>query len=327
MLATMRTAPHDLTDADVGAAVAARWPIVAKTVSYLPVGFGSHHWLVVEPTGRRWFVTADAVADSEPRLAELTAALTTAHALRHRCGLGFVVAPCTGLDGALLAVSGRYAVAVYPYLEPSTAAAAGSEQTLAMVTALHGTTADVVDLAHLDDLSIRDRSALEAVLVSRDAFLGSGPFAADFAHLVAQYQTPIREALGGHDAVAATIGAELRSWVITHGEPKPNNTMITASGPVLVDWDTVRLAPPARDLWMTGSVHEYTALTGREVPAHQLGFYRLRRDLQDLCVSAAWFAAPHRRTSDTELAWQGSLAICHRLATLAGKHQPAGVRQ
>jgi hypothetical protein len=319
----MRTRPCDLTDADVGAAVAARWPIVTESVTYRPVGFGSHHWLVVEPTGRRWFVTADAVADSELRLAELTAALATAHALRHRCGLEFVVAPSAGLDGALLAVSGRYAVAVYPYLEAITPAPADPQQTLAMVTALHATTADAGHLTTPDDLGIRGRPALERVLASPHAFLGSGPFAADFARLVEDYQQPIREALRGHGAGAATIGAESRSLVITHGEPKPNNTMITASGPVLVDWDTVRLAPPARDLWMTGSVSEYTALTGRHVPAYQLEFYRLRWDLQDLCGAAAWFTASHRRTADTDLVWQGSIAICHRLGDRAGGRQPA----
>jgi spectinomycin phosphotransferase len=91
----MRTPPQDLTEAEVGVAVAAHWDVVAETIEYAPVGFGSHHWVLTGATGRRWFVTADAVADSAERLAELTAALTTAHALRHRCGLEFVVPPAS----------------------------------------------------------------------------------------------------------------------------------------------------------------------------------------------------------------------------------------
>lgn len=79
----MRTPPQDLIEADVGIAVAAHWSIVAETIEYAPVGFGSHHWVLTEPAGRRWFVTGDAVADSDQRLADLTAALKTAHALRH----------------------------------------------------------------------------------------------------------------------------------------------------------------------------------------------------------------------------------------------------
>lgn len=39
------------------------------------------------------------------------------------------------------------------------------------------------------------------------------------------------------------MGTDRSTWVITHGEPKANNTMITPAGPVLVDWDTVQLTP------------------------------------------------------------------------------------
>jgi hypothetical protein len=38
-----------------------------------------------------------------------------------------------------------------------------------------------------------------------------------------------------------------------------------------------------------------------------------------VAVAAHWdvvaFTEPHQRTTDTELAWQGSITICHRLAT------------
>ena len=90
--------------------------IVAETIEYAPVRFGSHHWLLTEPAGRGWFVTGDAVADSDQRLADLTAALKTAHALRHRCDLEFVSAPQVGDDGGLVSIKGRHALALYPYL-------------------------------------------------------------------------------------------------------------------------------------------------------------------------------------------------------------------
>jgi hypothetical protein len=310
----MRTPPLDLTEIDVGAAVAARWPISAASVEYAAVGFGSHHWVLTEPNQRRWFVTADVVAGSAHRLAELTAALNTAHDLHHRCGLEFVVAPRPGINQELLAITGRYAIALYPYLERITDAPAEPRQILSMITALHAATPLVDTVATVDDLTIPDRWALEAVLADASPGSGRGPFSADFATLVREHGLPIRAALNQHDAMASTLGPRRATWVITHGEPKPNNTMITAAGPVLVDWDTVQLAPPARDLWMIGSVARYVATTGRPVPADHLDFYRLRWDLKDLCGSAAWFIAPHRRTTDTELAWEGSIKICRRLA-------------
>jgi len=311
----MRTPPRDLTEAEVGVSVAADWHVVAESIEYAPVGFGSHHWMLTEAAGRRWFLTADAVADSAERLAELSAALTTAYALRHRRGLEFVVAPQAGVDDELLSITGRYALALYPYLERVTDAFANPQQLLTMIIALHAATPDVGDLAAVDDLSVRDRSSLEAVLNNPDTLRRAGPYAAHFTKLIMDYREPIRAALDRHDAVASTLAAERGTWVITHGEPKANNTMITASGPVLVDWDTVQLAPPARDLWMMGSIDTYTSLTGREVPVDQLKFYRLRWDLKDLCGAARWFTGPHQQTADTELAWQGSIAICNRLAT------------
>jgi hypothetical protein len=116
---------------------------------------------------------------------------------------------------------------------------------LTMITALHATTREVGDLAAVDDLTVRDRSTLEAVLANPD---------------------------------------------------------------------TPQSAAPARDLWMTVSIDTYASLTGRQVPAEQLEFYRLRWDLNDLCVSARWLTEPHQPTADTKLAWQGSVTICHRLA-------------
>ncbi len=38
--------------------------------------------------------------------------------------------------------------------------------------------------------------------------------------------------------------------MLTHGEPHRGNTIVTATGVVLVDWDTCLLAPPERDLWL-----------------------------------------------------------------------------
>jgi hypothetical protein len=197
----MHTAPADLSVSELRTALVTGWRIEPSSITYASVGFGSHHWTVVEPSSRRWFVTADAIADSSTRLADLNAALRTALALRRDAGLDFVGAPVQRLDGRLLQTSGRYAIAV-----------------------------------------------------------------------------------------------------------------ITSNGPVMIDWDTVRLGPPTRDLWMIGGHQRYTALTGRVPSSEQLDFYRLRWDLADLCSSGSWFCRPHEATADTELSWHGAVAICKRLS-------------
>ena len=111
----MRTPPEDLTDEQVAATVSRHWSITARTIRYVPLGFGSHHWLLSDVAGGRWFVNGDALSDDaiapdDHRFLELKAALTTAHVLRHRCGLAFVTAPVPGCDEGLLSTTGRFAL-------------------------------------------------------------------------------------------------------------------------------------------------------------------------------------------------------------------------
>ena len=108
-----------------------------------------------------------------------------------------------------------------------------------------------------------------------------------------------------------TVATERRSgWVVTHGEPHRANTIDTADrGVVLIDWDTVLVAPPERDLWALigedeGIAHEYTNLTGQVVDGIMIDLYRLSWDLTEVCLYAADFLAPHERTADTEVAWE-----------------------
>ena len=108
----MHVPPADLSVSHLRTALVSAWRIVPSSIAYAPVGFGSHHWTVVEPSSRRWFVTADAVTDSSTRLAELSSALRTAFTLRRDAGLEFVVAPVQRLDGGLLQTSGRYGPAL-----------------------------------------------------------------------------------------------------------------------------------------------------------------------------------------------------------------------
>ena len=119
----MLAPPDDLPDAALASALGHSWAIAVASVEYRAVGWGSHHWDVADAAGSRWFVTADDLEDK--RLSEdgpaaqsgrLRAALTAAEDLRD-CGRTFVVAPVPARDGALLAlVSGRFAVAVYPFV-------------------------------------------------------------------------------------------------------------------------------------------------------------------------------------------------------------------
>jgi spectinomycin phosphotransferase len=78
---------------------------------------------------------------------------------------------------------------------------------------------------------------------------------------------------------------------------------------MLVDWDTVGLARPERDLWLVASetgdeLRRYTELTGRPVDTAALELYRLRWALDDISCFVRDLRAAHRRTADTQHAWQ-----------------------
>ena len=90
----MQSQPHDLTDDAVATAVSEGWDVPATAASYLPVGYGSHHWAVEDAGGGLWFASVDVVPldDRDGGVFRLTAALGVAVAARDS-GLSFVVAP------------------------------------------------------------------------------------------------------------------------------------------------------------------------------------------------------------------------------------------
>jgi spectinomycin phosphotransferase len=116
-----------------------------------------------------------------------------------------------------------------------------------------------------------------------------------------------------HDRLADVVRRGSSEWVVTHGEVKPDNMLVTATGLVLVDWDTVLLAPAARDLWQVVSADgrelaRYASLSGREVTPAELAFYRLDWQLADISEYARWLGGAHQRSADTELAWASLVA-------------------
>ncbi|MPZ95889.1 MAG: phosphotransferase, partial [Propionibacteriales bacterium] len=114
----MQSRPPDLPDEYVAAAVSDGWGLPTVTAEYQPVGYGSHHWSVVDETGRRWFASVDVLAEDGPdeSLARLGAALGVA-VTAWDAGLSFVVAPVRTRDGSVLRrLPDGYALALYPYV-------------------------------------------------------------------------------------------------------------------------------------------------------------------------------------------------------------------
>jgi hypothetical protein len=302
-------------------ALARHWGVSVSEMSYLPVGFGSHHWEVVDSTGARWFVTADDL-ETKRRSADepldtayerLRAALVTASRLRDG-GRRFVVAPVhTGEGEPLARPADRFAVALYPLVDGRSfswgqfATPAHRHAILDLVIAIHS--APRHEHAVADDFWIPHRDELVASLDSDVDVVDCGPYARPAAALMAAHAKPIRRLLARYDALADEGRAGLSRAVLTHGEPHPGNSMLTSDGWLLIDWDTALVAPPERDLWSLdpgdGSVlGSYANATGVSLMPSMLELYRIRWDLADLAVIVSGFRKPHRGTPDDNKSWE-----------------------
>lgn len=286
------------------AALEEGWSLRAATLTYRPVGFGSHHWELTDVTGARRFVTVDQLRTGYDRL---RASLRAARALR-AAGRDFVVAPLAARDGEpLIRLGDSFAVAVYPYVvgesfEWDSYTPEHRRAVLDMLVAVHTAPPEVRDHARPDDYAIPFRDLLDS---GGGVDPRLGPYARPAAELLAAHASGVRRALARYDELVSAAPAGL---VLTHGEPHSGNTMRTGDGWLLIDWDTALVAPPERDLWDLdpgdGTVHAaYTAATGTALRADLLDLYRLRWDLSDLAVGVARFREPHGTTADDEQSW------------------------
>ena len=151
------------------------------------------------------------------------------------------------------------------------------------------------------------RGDLETALRELGRPWSGGPFAEPARALLAGAAGQVRRGLETLDRWASDATAAGET-VITHGEPHPGNIIRVGGEIMLVDWDTVGLARPERDLWMVASengdeLRRYTELTGRPVDRTALELYRLRWALDDISCFVRDLRARHRRTAGTEHAW------------------------
>jgi spectinomycin phosphotransferase len=317
----MRDKPAGVTERELRLALTHGWDLHGAELRYAPVGAGSYHWVARDPRGDRWFINVDDLDDkswlgrSRPEAyAGLRAALDTTRALRDRAGLGFVAAPELAGDGATLhPVNPRYAVAVYPFLDGAgrefgdQLAGAELDQLVDMLAALHQVTP--TPPGPVAQLGLSLRGELEAALGDLEKPWSGGLFSEPARALLAAAAGAVGNVLATFDRLSGQVAAA-PNRVITHGEPHPGNVIQTAGGPMLIDWDTVGLAVPERDLWSLISdpgdeaARRYTRATGHAIDPDALDLYRIRWALDDIAAFTRQLRAPHSHTGDAEEAWQ-----------------------
>ncbi len=325
----MYTQPADLPNHRIAAAVRDGWGIDADNVTHAAVGFGSHHW-VVESAGRRWFVTVDSVEagpcadDGPPRRVRLGAALATARLLRD-LGLHFVVAPVpTSTGDLLIPVGGSYVAALYPYIEGAALDwgpypdAASRTAVLDHLIALHTAPRRARHAVLADDLSIPCRDRFDEAASATAAPWTGGPFAEAARRLLYDRSEVVARALARYDRLASAAMSGIDRYVVTHGEPHRGNTIVTDDGVVLIDWDTVLLAPPERDLWWLARedrdlIGRYVDRTGVMIDPDALDLHRRRWDLTDITLFTVHLYGQHEDDEDSRTVWDAYADALARL--------------
>jgi hypothetical protein len=258
------TAPGDLDESALIPALRSGWKIDVVSMSYLPVGWGSHHWDVHDRDGMRWFVTVDELENKRVSsdesaadgFARLRASLRSAVALRN-AGCEFVVAPLPARDG-----------------EPAV-----------RVARVHTAPKEARQQALEEDFRVPFRDLLEAACAGWEP-AECGPYTLAAARLLREHAGPLRRRLDRYDSLVTVARARPERNVLTHGEPHPGNVMLTRDGWRLIDWDTALVAPPERDLWHLASGDgtvpgAYAAATGITPLPELIELYRLGWDVKD----------------------------------------------
>ena len=295
-------------------ALADGWGIDVDAADYAAVGAGSYHWVVSDRNGTRAFVTVDDLdlkawlGDTrESTFDGLRRAFDTAAALRD-ADLGFVVAPIPTSSGETLRRLGtRHTIAVFPFVDGQAGEYGPTVERAVVVTMLaelHNATPAVGSVAGSVGLELPGRRHIEAGLEELGQTWSGGPFSEPARQALAGHASDVAELLALADRLAADVAGRAGKWVITHGEPHAANVMRTGESHLLVDWDTVALSVPERDLWWVVSetgeeASIYAAATGHELDQVAVDFFRLTWDLKDLVACLEVLRSPHRHTEDT----------------------------
>ncbi len=307
------------------ASLAEGWGFEAGEVEYAAVGAGGYHWRVADPDGRRRFVTVHDL-DQAPWLGPTPDAAFDklrrcfdGASLLHEQGLRFVVAPLASLDGeSARRLAPRYAISLFPLLvDPAGAwddfGAAEREGAIRLLAELHRATPLVASVVPSENLEIAGREVLEAAL-ARHGSWASGPYSEPAREVLAANGPDIVHLLQIFDGLVAAVQEGGIERVVTHGEPHGGNVIRSGGRYVLVDWDTVALAPAERDLMhVVGPLGDeaglYTELTGRRVDPVAIELYRVGWDLADIVVYLGVLLAPHDESVGSSEAY-GRLRIC-----------------
>ena len=294
----MHEPPQDVSTDEVLQRVRTLWDPEVTALEHLAVGFGGWHWRADARGEPRWFVTLDPPLWHTAESAEATYAAAASHAATQTC-----------VHASVPSAQARY----------TSTLGAGWLSLTPWVTGRRPTTIDADAVRAVRDLHAAP--APEGILTWEPAVRPElvdelGAWTAE-PWTAGPLGEPARRALrAGLADVGCGLTAYLRlldrldpsAYVPTHGEPGVHNQWRADDGRLLLlDWETLRLAPRERDV-LAG----YADLLPHD-PA-LLDLVRLEWQLSEVGSYAEWLRGPHQDDADTRTALGG---LREKLAGLA----------
>lgn len=238
--------PPDLSPDHVASVVRRWWGRDVARCEYLAKGMGAHHWVGYAADDHPVvFVSAD-------RTDAVRSAYRAARRLRD-AGLAFVLAPepTSAGDDVIAPVGIGWWLSITPYVAGTSGDGAyaddvGRTEVAVLLGALHR--AGPPDRCP----RWRPKSALptlrEALADLRRPW-SSGPQAEEARVILRDHETTIRRLITEFEDLAADLLPGDEPWVVSHGEPHTANLRWADDGRLLlIDWDTLAIAPRERDL-------------------------------------------------------------------------------
>jgi spectinomycin phosphotransferase len=315
----MRDEPEDLSADMVGQFAADHWRLPVDRVRYAPIGAGSHNWVAESGGMPRWFVKIDA----SDGFAELARRLRTVTALQDS-GLEFVLAPLPDMAGEpLRPVTPRWAMSVYPFLDGDRVGPgpwpAGFDLTpmARLLARLHA--APVPDFApRWPDPGDVLPQRLADMLPDLDSPWTGGAQAENARATLRAARPGLDRLLQHFHELKGRLDKDSGPWVVTHGEPHSANVMQTRIGELrLIDWDSIRVAPPEREFRQSRVLKDdaaYTKLLGPGNRPYVREMFTVEWDLLEVRWYARRLHGPHSDGDDARRAVE-TLRYCTDIAS------------
>jgi spectinomycin phosphotransferase len=308
----VREPPEDVDEQALRDLVRGEWDARVDALEHLPVGFGAHHWAASAQGHRLLFVTFDRLG-SKRDADELESAYRAAAALAGQ-GLEFVL-PClpAACGDFTLPLAGG-AVSVTPWTGGRSGSgrfvdAAEAVECAAMVRRLHAAEvpAGIPEWRPLVTPELPD-----ALARALQGTWDTGPLGEQARTALLRRLPDVWRWTASYSALADLARTQRERWVPTHGEPDTGNQLVSDAQRYLVDWESLKLAPPERDLRTWSVAGHAAAIQHAAVAWPMVEMFDLEWRLDEIAQYAAWFAAPHAGTADDRIALGGLLGELDR---------------